>query len=129
MAKQNLHLADNDPWLIWCSHGTYNVQITVPLLEFIRNRAQGSDVPNAEPPSTGWDKLRRQLTIPASRVMRIDMTPWPPPDGRHSLDHKVVFTWDTKADCAVYPWCGLDYAVIVRNAVAQSAYDDEYTED
>jgi hypothetical protein len=116
--RQELHLADNDPWLLWASHGTYSVQITVPLVEFIRNRAPNSDIPNPQPPHSGWDKLRAEITIPDDHVLRIDVPE--PPEGKSSFDAKVTFSWDTEADCAVYPWCGLDYACIVRNSVAQS---------
>jgi hypothetical protein len=116
--KQELHLADNDPWLLWASHGTYSVQITVPLVEFIRNRAVGSDVPNPEPPHTGWDRIRSEVTIPDDHVLAVEVEE--PAEGKSSFDAKVTFTWDTEADCAVYPWCGLDYACLVRNSVAQT---------
>jgi hypothetical protein len=115
-SRQELHLADNDPWLLWASHGTYSVQITVPLVEFIRNRAPGSDLPNPEPPHVGWDKLRAELVIADDHVMRVDVPA--PAEGKSSENVKIEFTWDSEADCAVYSWAGLDYACIVRNSVA-----------
>jgi hypothetical protein len=114
--RQELHLADNDPWILWGTHGTYSTQITVPLVEFIRNRAPNSDLENPVPPYSGWDRLRQEITIAPDHVLRVEVPP--PEEGRNSFDAKVTLSWDTEADCAVYPWCGLDYACLVRNNVA-----------